>query len=90
MGVPTGLARHLVALHRLVAAEDVLNRACHHMVDARHTVSAGRSFIEHICRRAFALADTATEHIFIVPQLQDFLVDIRQVKPVVLVEFFHF
>ena len=76
MGIPTGLAVHLVALHGLVAAEDVLDGSCHHMMDARHAVGAGRSLIEYIGRSALALADAATEHIFLVPLLQDFLVDI--------------
>ena len=90
VGVPTGLAQHLVAPHRLVAAEDVLDRPGHHVVDAGHAVSAGGTLIEHKRRRSLALADTAAKHILLVPLLQDFLVDIRQVKPVILVKFFHF
>ena len=90
MGVPAGLALDLESLHRLVAAEDVLDRPGHHVMDARHAVGTGGTLKEHIGGRTLALADAVAKHIFLVPLLQDFLVDIRQVKPVILVEFFHF
>ena len=76
VGVPTGLAQHLIALHRLVTAEDVLDGPGHHVVDARHTVGTGRTLIEYIRLRAVALTNAATKHIFLVPLLQDFFVDI--------------
>ena len=47
VGVPSGLPLYLISLHGLVAAEDVLDGAGHHVVDARHTVGRGRPFIEH-------------------------------------------
>ena len=90
VSVPAGLAQHLVALHRLEAAEDVLDGPGHHMVDARHAIGTGRTLKEHIRLGAIALADAAAEHVFLVPLLQHFLIDIRQIKPVILVEFFHF
>ena len=47
VSVPTGLAAHLIAQHRLIAADDVLDCAAHHMVDTRLAVGAGRALIKH-------------------------------------------
>ena len=61
VGVPAGFALDPVALQRLVPAEQVFERAGHDVVDARHAVRRGRSFVEHerpVCGTAFhALAE---------------------------------
>ena len=48
VSVPTRLTLHKEALHRLVAAEYVLDGTCHHVVDTRVTVCRGRTFEEYI------------------------------------------
>ena len=48
VGVPACLAVHIVTLLCLVAAEHVLNGACHHMVDARLAVGRRRTVVEHV------------------------------------------
>ena len=48
VGVPACLAVHKVTLLCLVAAEHVLNGACHHMVDARLAVGRRGTVVEHV------------------------------------------
>ncbi len=45
--VPPGFAQHLLSQHGVVAAHDVLDGACHHMVNARHAVGTGRSLVKN-------------------------------------------
>ncbi len=47
VGVPAGLAHHVFAFQRLVAAHHVLDGAGHHMVDTRGAVGTRRTFKEH-------------------------------------------
>ena len=75
--IPSGLALHLEALHRLVAAEDVLDGTSHDVVNARHTVGRGRSFEEYEGRTSFTFCHTLGENLVFVPFLQHFLVDFR-------------
>ena len=46
MSVPAGLAVDTEALHRLVPTEDILDRACHDVVNTWQTIGGGRAFIE--------------------------------------------
>lgn len=71
----------------LVAADDVLDRAGHHMVDARHAVGRGRSLVKHERRMPFAGRDAFAERIDGVPPLQHLAVDGREVEPFVFLEF---
>ena len=57
MGIPAALSLHLIALHGLVAVDGILERSCHHVVDARLAVRCRRSFIEYKGRRALARGD---------------------------------
>ena len=47
VGVPSGLTVNLIAAHGLVAAECVLYGTGHNVVDTWHSVSRGRSLVEH-------------------------------------------
>ena len=47
MGIPTCLAVHLVALHRLIAVEGVLDRACQNVVNTGMTIGRRRTFEEY-------------------------------------------
>ena len=87
VGIPSGLTLHLESLHRLVAAEDILDGASHHVVDARHTVGRGRTLEENKRRTSFALGHTLGEHIVRIPVLQHFLIDFRKVKFLIFSKF---
>ena len=77
--VPTGLAMHLKALHRLVTIERVLQRTTQHVVDARMTVGRGRTLVEHKLRTALALRDTAVENVVLLPLFENLIVRFGQV-----------
>ena len=65
--IPTRLAVHLEALLRLVAAEDILDRASHDVVNTRHTVGRGGTLKED--KRGVSLAgrETLFEGVVLVP-----------------------
>ena len=44
VGIPAGFAFHTVSLQGFVAAENILDGAGHHVVNAGHAVGAGRTF----------------------------------------------
>ena len=70
MGVPSRLALYLVALHRLVSAERVLDSTCQHVVYARHAVGRRGTLKEQ--ERCMSLTDgyTLMEEIFLLPLTQ--------------------
>ena len=67
VGVPSGLAVHEVAALGLVAAEDVLDRAGHHVVDARHAVGRGGTLVEDERGVSLAGGDAFVEGVVRVP-----------------------
>ena len=77
--VPSCLSLHLIALHRLVSVEGVLNGACEHMVYSRVSVCRGRSLEEHKLRTTFTFFYRLVEHIVTVPCLKYVLVYLSQV-----------
>ena len=89
VGVPAGLALHLEAFHRLVTAEDVLDGAGHHMVDARHAVCRGRTLEKHKGWSALAHLHTLFKKMLCIPCSQHLFVDFREIKPCIFGEFLH-
>ena len=85
--IPTSLTLHLIALHRLIAIEGILDGTSQHMVDAWVTVSRGRTLEEYELRTALTLFDRAPEHVFLSPHLQDVIVDFGQIQTTVLGKF---
>jgi hypothetical protein len=71
---------------RLVAAEDVLNGAGHHVVDAGQSVRAGRAFVEHEGRCVLAQCEALTKSVLGFPKLQYFFGDLGQVEFIILRE----
>ena len=73
VGVPAGLAQHVVALHRAVARDDVLDGARLDVADVRLAVGRGRAVKERERRSALAQLHRLLEHIFPAPELEDLL-----------------
>ena len=71
MRIPARLAVHLETLHRLVAAEHVLDGACHDVVDAGMPVGGGRSFEEYVGGAALAFGHAFMEKVRPVPVFKD-------------------
>ena len=67
VGVPSGLAVHEVSLLRLVAADDVLDRAGHDVVDAGHAVCRGGTLVEYERGMALTGRDAFVERVACVP-----------------------
>ena len=86
VGVPTRLAVHQVALLGLVAAEDVLDRAGHDVMDARLAVGRRGTLVEYERRTALAGRDAFVECVAGVPLAQDIGGQTGQVEPFVLLE----
>ena len=71
--IPTGLPRHVVALHGLEAREHVLKRAREHVVDAGLVVGRGRSLVKAVARLAFGLREALGERVVVTPELEHVL-----------------
>jgi hypothetical protein len=70
VGVPSGLAFDLVALHRAEAADGVLDGARHDMVDSGHPVGRGGTLEEDEFALAVATAQRLPESIMLVPHFE--------------------
>ena len=68
VGVPTGLARAVIAPHVLEARKDVLERAREDMVDAGLAVGGRRPLVPYIQRPTLALLLRRVEHVMLAPQ----------------------
>ena len=80
MGVPTGLAFHLKALKRFVAAEQIFNGARHHVVNAGQTIGRGRAFVKVKGGRSLAAVDRLFEDGMLLPPVKYFVADGGQVQ----------
>src|SRR5262249_46149776 len=72
MCVPAALAQRIITAHRLVARENILERARQHMMDAGITVDGWRPFIGDVGSRAFALFHRALEDAAHTPEIKLF------------------
>src|SRR4029079_4789517 len=75
VAVPAGLARDVVAAHRAVAREDVLEDAGEDVVRARPAVRGRRALVEDARRRALAAADRLVEYVALAPALEHALLE---------------
>ena len=87
VGVPARLALDVEALHRLVAAEEVLEGAREDVVGAWHAVGGGRTFVEDEARPAFAEVKRLLEGVLGLPSRHQLLFQLREFHP--RIDFFH-
>ena len=78
VAVPAGLARHVVALHRLVAREDVLEHAAQDVVRPGPPVRGRRALVEDERRGALAAADRLVEDVALAPALEHLLLELGE------------
>ena len=71
VGIPAGLAQHVVALHGAVARDDVLDRAGLHVADVRLAVGRGRAVKEGERGRALAQRHALLENVVFPPEFDD-------------------
>ena len=77
--VPTGLALHLITLHRLITIKRVFNRARQHMVNARMTISRRRTFEEHKLRLPLTLCYRTQKNVILLPISQHILIGFHKI-----------
>ncbi|GBD14796.1 hypothetical protein HRbin25_00678 [bacterium HR25] len=73
VGVPAGAPGHAVALHRLVADDDVLEDAGQNVMDARAGVGVGRPLVEGELALFRPLLYALAEDVPLPPEAKDFL-----------------
>src|SRR3989442_3962709 len=78
VGIPPALSRHSIALHRLVAREQVFEGARQHVVDARSCVRRGRPLVEHVGPLLRPQIDALAEDIILLPEAQDIFLQLRE------------
>ena len=71
MGIPAGLAQHALALHGLVARDQVLDGPGFHMADMRLAVGRRRSVKEGEALRAVPVVIALADDVFLLPQFRD-------------------
>ena len=75
VAVPAALALDVAPAHRLIAREDVLERAGEHVVRAGPAVGGRRALVEHVGLGARAPADRLAEDVALAPALEDLLLE---------------
>jgi len=73
MRIPAGLAQDMVALHGLVARDDVLDDPGQDMADMRLAVGRRRTIEKGEFRPRLAQFDRTLENVIVLPELQDLL-----------------
>ena len=86
--IPSGLARHVVAEHRAVTAEEVLHRAGEHVVDTRASVGRWRAVVKHELGCAGPAGERARHELLVAPEREQLPLQIvgrpfRRQEPVV-------
>ena len=78
VAVPAALAVHVVAAHRPVAREDVLEHAREHVVGAGTAVRGRRTLVEDVRLGALAAADRLAEDVALAPALEHPLLELGE------------
>ena len=75
VSIPSCLALHLEALHRLETAEYILNRTSHYVMNTRHTIGRRGTLVEDKRRMALTCGHRFNKDVFGVPILQNLFID---------------
>ena len=86
VGIPSGLPRDLLALHRMIARNRILDDTGQNMPDMRLAVGGRRAVIEHIGGASFPLLDTFVEDVVVFPEPDRLLLPIDEIH--VRIDFF--
>ncbi|MBS1252833.1 MAG: hypothetical protein MAG451_01875 [Anaerolineales bacterium] len=73
MCIPAPLPEHMLALHRVVAREQILEHPRQYVMGSRQTVSRWRTFVKHVPRSVLAELQALGKRVLLPPQLQNFL-----------------
>ncbi|MBA7694638.1 hypothetical protein ES703_103251 [subsurface metagenome] len=79
MRIPTGNARRIIALHRLIAGYNVLKDTRQHMMYARATISRRWSLIQYEARTTTARFYTSFKDTIISPKVEYVLLNLWKI-----------
>ena len=77
--IPAGFSRYVIALHRLVARENIFKTARQNVVNSRLAIRCRRPFIKAELRSTFCLIQCFLKNVVLTPKLQDLRFEIRPV-----------
>ena len=80
MGIPSGLAENVIALHRAVSGDNVLHGTGQHMPDMRTAVCCGRAVIEGIGRLSPALPYRFFKDVVLFPEFQHLTLSFNEIE----------
>ena len=80
MRIPTAFALDAIPFEGIISAKKILDRSGHHVMDAGHTVGARRAFKKDPSFVLRTLFDTLVKNLVVIPPLQEFLVDGREME----------
>src|SRR5690606_33474336 len=86
--VPPGDPRHVPTAHRLVAADQILDRPADDVVDPRPPVRRGRTFVEDEFLRARRRLERATEQVLFPPPPEDLLLQADRTRRILRISHF--
>jgi hypothetical protein len=64
----------------MVAAKNILNRAAHYMVNARHTIGTGWAFIKNKSFGTFTIGYTFLKYAILFPEAEYFFFKSREIQ----------
>ena len=79
MTIPSSFSNDLLALHGLIAREEILKDACFNVVSTRGAIGGGWPLEEGPTRRSIAGGDALSEDILLFPEGQDLVLGGREV-----------
>ena len=80
VGIPAGFARHVGALHDMIARDHILDHAGQDMADVRLSVCRGRSVVKCVVRRPLALFIALSEDVVFLPESVDVFFPVNKVQ----------
>ena len=84
MGIPAGLTVYKEPFLRLVAAEDILDGASHHVVDTGLAIGTRGTVVEHKRRMSLAEFLSFLESLVLLPVAAHILPNLGQIKLLIL------
>ena len=80
MRIPAAFAVNPVALERIIAAEKVLDRSRHHVVNPRLAIGGRRTFVKDVGLACGTLLHRLFKNPFLLPEFKDFGVNSRKIE----------
>ena len=80
MGIPSGFSWNLIAFHRTVSGDHVLDDTGQDMTDMRLSICGRRAVIEHVYLIAFPFFHTFFKNMIVFPEFFNFFFSVHKVQ----------